>query len=179
MIMKIDQAVRYYIEQSLLPTQLYSDGPAFISKFMEKLNRAIYQCYSEADAVVPGYTCPYTQKDFDVQYREYIAEKVSYLVVRVEMPAPENPLFCRAVYMCYSNYGSGELYFTSELNADGGFYLCAISEEGQRVNFGPSPIDSQEEFNYVSSLFKDLKYSDNQHCFLCLRGFNHRSQHGL
>ena len=75
------------------------------------------------------------------------------MVLRVEMPEPEQPLLCRAVYLCYGTKGGYELYVTSELAEDGSYYICAWSDHGAHHNFGEAPADPNDEMDMAAELF--------------------------
>lgn len=56
--------------------------------------------YDSVTAANPSYCYPYSENDFYANYRVYIRDNDSCMVLRVQMPTPEYPLLCRAVYLC-------------------------------------------------------------------------------
>ena len=88
-----------------------------------------------------------------VNFRTYIRDNDSCIVLRVEMPEPERPLLCRAVYLCYGTKGGYELYVTSELAEDGSYYICVWSDQGAHYNFGDAPADPNDEMDMAAELF--------------------------
>lgn len=150
--MDLDFHIRYFIEHKALPSNLYSEGARLLSRFMISGKNAVLDYYKKADATT-SYDCLFTLDDFDVNFRTYIRDDDSCMVLRIEMPEPEQPLLCRSVYLCYGTRGGYELYVTSELAEDGSYYICAWTERGQHFNFGDAPADPSDEMDMAAELF--------------------------
>ena len=150
--MDLEFHIRYFIEHKALPSNLYSEGARLLSRFMISGKNAVLDYYKKADATT-SYDCPFSLGDFDVNFRTYIRDDDSCMVLRIEMPEPEQPLLCRAVYLCYGTRGGYELYVTSELAEDGSYYICAWMERGQHINFGDAPADPSDEMDMAAELF--------------------------
>ena len=150
--MDLDFHVRYFIEHKALPSNLYSEGARLISRFMISGKNAVLDYYKKADAT-SSYECNYELNDFGINFRTYIRNNDSCMVLRIEMPEPERPLLCRAVYLCYGTRGGYELYVTSELAEDGSYYICAWDELAQHHNFGDAPADPSDEMDMAAELF--------------------------
>ena len=67
--MTTNDEVRYYLEHEAMPRTLYTAGPQIISALLLKGNKAVAQYYKKAEIFHRGYTCPYTEADFDVMYQ--------------------------------------------------------------------------------------------------------------
>ena len=154
--MDLNFHVRYFMEHNALPSALYNEGARLLSSFMMTGGKTMTGFYEKAASANPSYCCPYDVADFNVNFRTYIRNEDTCMVLRVEMPEPEQALLCRAVYLCYGTKGGYELYVTSELAEDGSYYLCAWSSQGAHHNFGDAPADPSDEMDMASDLFWQL-----------------------
>ena len=92
---------RYFLEHKLLPNALYNEGSRLLSTFMINKGQAMCDFYQKVTSVTPSYPIPYDRDDCTIDFRTYIRDSESCIVLRIEMPEPEKPLLCRAVYLCY------------------------------------------------------------------------------
>lgn len=150
--MDLDFHVRYFMEHKALPSNLYTEGMRLLSRFMISGGKAMLDYYAKAEESTP-FECNYNTEDFGINFRTYIRDNDSCMVLRIEMPEPERPLLCRAVYLCYGTRGGYELYVTSELAEDGTYYICAWDEQAQHFNFGDAPSDPSDEMDMAAELF--------------------------
>ncbi len=139
---------RYAVEQYLLPGELYSSGPALLLRIMQNANREMERLYTKADAEFPGAV-------FSETHRVYYRENASALIIRVEMPKPGQPLLSRAAFLCYNDKNGENLYFTSELAANGKYLLCCKpdSERIKHIICCDAPEEEQDEFDIVASRY--------------------------
>jgi hypothetical protein len=151
--MTTNDEVRYYLEHEAMPRTLYTAGPQIISALLLKGNKAVAQYYKKAEMFHQGYSCPYTETDFDVMHREYIADDHSFLVIRVGLPQPATAPLCRAVYFCTSNEQNGDFYITSELDATGAYFLCCWTSEHAHMILG---VASEDEYDQVAECYKQM-----------------------
>ncbi len=154
--MDLNFHARYILEHKILPGIFYDEGPRLLSKFMLDGGKVMGDYYGRITQATPSYECPYDNTDFFVSFRTYIRDAETCMILRIEMPEPERPLLCRAVYLCYGTRGGYDLYATSELAADGSHCLCAWSEDGYHINFGDAHEDSDKEMDSVVDLFWQL-----------------------
>jgi len=155
--MALEYEARYFVEHKGLPQAFYTDGTRLLKLLILDKGNALRNYYEKLEMVNPDYVCPYEASDFVVDYRKYIRGNDSCLVIRVELPAPEGVRLCRAIYFVMGDYGSEELYFTSELNAEGTFFLCAWDEDGAHYNFSDAPDDDSDEMDKTASLFWEMR----------------------
>ena len=155
--MTLEYHARYFVEHKGLPHAFYTEGCRLLSLLLAKEGQALRDYYTKLEGANPDYLCPYDADDFEVNYRTYIQDRDSCLVVRVEMPEPEDVRLCRAVFFVYGDHGSVELYFTSEFTEEGTYFLCAWDEEGAHFNFGDAPCDDSDEMDKVASLFWEMR----------------------
>lgn len=151
--MALEFETRYFLEHKALPSNLYSNGTLLLDDFSNKGGRAMCDYYGRAEMVNETYCCPYDEDDFEAHVRTYIRNGCSCTIVRVEMPEPEQPLLCRAVYLCGTSIGTQRLYATSEFAETGEFYLCCWTPDGSHINFGEAPDDPNDEFDMVADLY--------------------------
>lgn len=72
-----------------------------MASLMQSKGAAVRGFYRKAEQANPSYQCPYSDKDFSVDYQEFTNKKDSVLIIRIRMPEPEISPLCRAVYLCY------------------------------------------------------------------------------
>ena len=145
--------IRYFLEHKALPNALYNEGARLIRHFLIEQGGYMLKQYNRFTGITPKYKCPYTDEDFKVNFRSYIRDQEMCMVLRLEMPEPEQPLLCRAIYLCYGTKGGYELYVTSEFAEDGNYYICAWNDAGYHFNFGEAPADPSDEMDMAADLF--------------------------
>lgn len=151
--MNLDYYARYYVEHKALPRALYTEGVRLLRSFMLEGQDAILGYYNKVSNINQMYKCPYNRADFDVNFRTYVRGEESCVVLRVEMPQPEEPLLCRAIYLCYGTRGGYELYVTSELTEMGSYCICCWTDTVCHMNFGDAPVDPNDEMDMAAELF--------------------------
>ena len=151
--MALEFEARYFLEHKALPNTLYNEGARLLHFFLIEKEQFMLKQYERLHAISPEYICPYVASDFEVSFRTYIREQETCMILRIEMPSPEQPLLCRAVYLCYGTKGGYELYVTSELAEDGNYYICAWNDAGYHFNFGETPADPSDEMDMAAELF--------------------------
>ncbi len=154
------EQVRYAVEQYALPALLYSSGPMLLLRMMGTQGAEMIKIYNSFGEKAEGFSCPYAEADFTETHTVFDREDDSVLVIRIEMPQPEQVLQSRAVYLCYGQKGGDNLYVTSELNTDGGFFLCGRLEDDIHVNFGAAPETGKKELEKVAALFWEFVYGE-------------------
>ena len=75
-------------------------------------------------------------------------------IVCLELPTPSQVTECRRIYLCFNKATNDLMYFTSELSAQGTFYLCAWTKQHCHMMLNPGPDIS--EFDNVAQLFREL-----------------------
>ena len=149
----IEFDVRYFLEHKAMPRALYATGAQLMASLMQSKGAAVRGFYRKAERANPSYQCPYSDKDFSVDYQEFTNKKDSALIIRIRMPKPEISPLCRAVYLCYGKKKPENMYFTSELSPSGDYCLCGWTRDDVHLNFGDS---SAKEFDRVAELFGEL-----------------------
>ena len=152
--MKMGPDERLLVEQHLIPDALYSDGPMLLYRLMGDATTEMRKFYSRAGL---------ENSDLTVQenHRVYYRDEASVLVIRIGMPAPERVLQSKAIYLCYCSKNGDNLYFSSELAADGNYLLCC--RPGNIIAHmicGDAPDDEQKEFDMVADCYWELMIND-------------------
>ena len=113
------------------------------------------QAYKKGyEAANQDYHCPYSEAEFLESHTVYHAKDGETLVLRVQMPEPEDELLCRAVYLCFAQDSSDLLFFTSEKTKGSTYNLCARAKNGMHLCFGDAPERIQDEFDLAAELFE-------------------------
>ena len=102
---------RYQVEQSLLPKELYTVGPALMSRLLKYVDSVMEYLYAKTGEEISGVA-------FEESHRIYTRDEFSTLVIHIGMPAPTAPVLSRATYLCYCEKNGEALYFTSELSKE-------------------------------------------------------------
>lgn len=144
---------RYGVEHIILPKVMYGAAGAFFSDLLLRRGECIASLYNEA-ASDADWNCPFSAADFEVEPELLQIENDVVLAIRVAMPAADERLDCRAVYLCHNKKDGRMLYFTSELAANGKYFLCAWTRELVHLNFGEE--EDTDEFVRAVRLFKEL-----------------------
>lgn len=149
-------SVRYLVEHVALRNALFSAGPRLILELMGVPGPAMVSLYNTLGKNEPEYECPYAEDSFTEVHAVFDKDNDSVLVIRIGMPAPEEALNCRAVYLCYGRLGGSNFYATSELTSDNTFFLCGWGEDNVHINFGDAPTDLKTEMEQVAELFWEI-----------------------
>lgn len=76
------------------------------------------------------------------------------MIVRLELPRPSQVTECRRIYLCLDEKTRALMYFTSELSAQGDYFLCAWTKQHSHMILNTDPALS--EFENVAALFREL-----------------------
>ena len=149
--------VRYLLEHKFLPQVLFSaQGKKTVILLMNEhgsvLVRMMELLGSKLD---PHYRCPYRAEDYRFSGRVYGGEDgtAKSYVLRIDMPAPESPPLCHAVYICHDENCAHICYYTLEESLDGARCLCGWSPDGCHINYGPAGEGPDELTVRVSGLY--------------------------
>ena len=152
--MNTASSIRYKLEQRELPKLYYTDRAGFLFKMIGSQGSTIMDLYHREEAANQDYHCPYSEAEFLESHTVYHAKDGETLVLRVQMPEPEDELLCRAVYLCFAQDSSDLLFFTSEKTKGSTYNLCARAKNGMHLCFGDAPERIQDEFDLAAELFE-------------------------
>lgn len=85
--MPIEFDVRYFLEHKAMPRALYATGAQLMASLMQSKGAAVRGFYRKAERANPSYQCPYSDKDFSVDYQEFTNKKDSALICIRRWPA--------------------------------------------------------------------------------------------
>ena len=139
--MERDHNIRSEFEQSILPRVFSQKRAALLSALMQHRGRFLLDYYKQATFRCSDYSCPYEADNFSVSFQEFKKEAYSVLIVRIGMPAPDEPHQCGSVYLCFGNEYCGDLYVISELNDAGTQTLRAMLADGEYTELPDSTAD--------------------------------------
>ena len=151
--MKKQDKSRYEVEQHLLPQELYTSGPRLLSRLLHDANGVMHDLYAAAGISDLDYV-------FRETYKVCTKDFGSVLIVRIEMPEPQDCGLCRAVYLCYCDRDGDNLYFTSELANNGKYALYCRQETGRQLCSAEAPDDLAEELDLVAAEYWDISVKD-------------------
>ena len=139
------------VEQRVLPAEIYASGAMLLTRVLGDVNPVMEHYYAVAGAERP-------KGPFSETHRVYYHDEISVLIIRIEMPEPEVALHSRAVYLCYNDKNSENLYFTSEQTEGGKCVLCCRPGSGtiKRILCGDAPEGVAEEFDKVADNYWGL-----------------------
>ena len=153
--MQDNNLFRYSLEQKILPNSFYAGKEDFLYSILEKNGKFFSDIIT---LFAPPESTIYNEKDFEVtakhlSYREDDEVKKKLYLVIVDMPQPEEVLWCRRLYFCYEENSKSAKYYTSELALSGDYLICSVNKNGIRNNYGKAPQDLELEFRKVGNMF--------------------------
>lgn len=159
---------RYLVEHYVMPNAVYANGLALPFQLMVDPGKTMVGIYEAVREDTNG-VINVDERDFSETYKVYEREEDRLLIVRVAMPVPVAVYQCRALYICFSKRDGKSLYFTSEMNADGDFMLCAWARDRAHLNFNIAPDTADGEFQLISQLFWEISVDGYKERFEGLR----------
>lgn len=151
--------VRYLVERRLIPRSIYTNGLALSFSLMTAPGDTMAQFFQDAARIAAGATTV-TSDDFSELCQAFEKDDDRLLIVRIGMPEPQEATQCRAVYVCFSRNEGKRLYFTSELDENGKYRLCAWCQDERYLNFGVALEEVQDEIERIAALFWEVKISE-------------------
>ena len=141
---------RHQFEHCTFPVLFYSNGDAVINSCVAGGGKHLYNIYSGLSYEARPYT---GYRDFDVTPHRYnIANDGSdILVVRLSLPKATEVTECRNIYLCKNNVTGDLMYITSELSAQGTFYLCGWTRKHDHLLF--TMDEEPDEFKAAAERF--------------------------
>lgn len=161
-------SVRYLVEHRLIPRSIYTNGLALSFSLMTAPGDTMAQFFQDAALIAAGATSVMPD-DFSESCQAFEQEDDRLLIVRIGMPEPQEAPQCRAVYVCFSRNEGKRLYFTSELDENGKYMLCAWCQDEMHLNFGVAPEGVQDETERIAALFWKVNVSECRNIYEGLR----------
>ena len=144
--------VRYYFEHRLLPQLLFEDADQLLGFILENsINQLWLNFIADLDFVNP-----YTADDFN---QSIVYQTENAVIVRADLPKPEDSPLCLRVYFYYDFNADIKAYFTVEYDNFFGesWFLCEWTQEGVHNDYGTidtvKPADADD---YAESLEREV-----------------------
>lgn len=143
-----DREQLYYIEHKWLPWIFYGAGKGFIEEALTKGGQMFIDLLTamnmdEDSETESNYTCPYAAEEFQVRYFLYPDQHTT--LVQLQMPKPQDQLFCRHIYLVINMETKNRFLYTIELSQSGDYLLCGWEDDGSHMIFhmdvGEDPED--------------------------------------
>ncbi len=149
--------VRYYLEQRLLPEQLFSDNAPLLMMSLMRGKGAFLIDMLNLIGREQGYQCPYGPEDFTLspQRIEGIAGCPEFGILEIGMPEPEAAPLSRRIFICHDLRMRNIAYYTLEKGHFGRDMLCSRRPGGVHANHGNAPAAEREAFYRVLRLYSD------------------------
>lgn len=145
---KPDRFPRHSLEHVILPMEFYRWGDRLLNQVIDGDRHYMADLYGQA---VEASVRAFKPNFFKVLRRKY-AETT---IVRIDLPKPKQVTECRRIYLCRDEGTNKLMYFTSELSAQGTYYLCAWTKNHAHLLLRMEPAFSSE-FDTVANLFHEL-----------------------
>ena len=144
---------RHAFEHIIFPTEFYKWGQIMMNQVIDGGQYYLAESYRFVDDHETALT-QYQPQHFKVLVRDYPADNGKTTVARLELPKPARITECRRIYLCRNDITGKCLYFTSELSAQGTYYLCAWTKNHNHLLISIDPVPN--EFDRVAELFPEL-----------------------
>ena len=151
---KREKFARHTFEHVVFPTEFYRWGERLVRQVTDGGRCYMSDLYTVSVEPDEHALQPYNPNFFKVFPRYYRNGDEETAIVCLELPMPSQVTECRRIYLCFNKATNDLMYFTSELSAQGTFYLCAWTKQHCHMILNPDPDLS--EFDNVAWLFREL-----------------------
>lgn len=141
---------RHTFEHVIFPIEFYKCGETIMKQIVDGDRFYMADLYNNLDCDDQ----PFKAKQFKIVPRKYESQEETIRIVRLDLPRPVQILECRRIYLCYNELSKDLMYFTSELSAEGSYYLCAWTKKHSHIWMASDPHLS--EFDCVAGWFRKL-----------------------
>ncbi|WP_026658217.1 hypothetical protein [Butyrivibrio sp. AC2005] len=154
------QKDRHTIEYEIIPECMYSDSAAdFVNTILIKKHHLILEMYSRLNGNVPGYVCPYTSDDFDI---DAIVVGNMAGIMRITMPRILQAGDMVRIYICHDEVLSRARLYTVRIDED--FDTCFMTwvDDSHYIDHGKFKLSEADEMKTVMNFY--MKYlSESEH----------------
>ena len=152
---KCDRFPRHTFEHVILPTEFYRWGDRFVNQVIDGDRHYMSDLYSNMVEPDSASVRSCKAKFFKVLRKSFIDEEEHITIVRIDLPRPSQVTECRRIYLCRNETTNTLMYFTSELSAEGTYFLCAWTKNHSYLLLGTDMAD-QDEFGNIADHFRKL-----------------------
>ncbi len=148
------QRDRHTIEYEIIPEYMYSDqATVFVNTILLKKHHLILEMYSRLNEDVPGYVCPYSPEDFNVD--AIVVGNIAG-IMRITMPPALQAGDMVRMYICHDvSFGRARLY-TVRVDEDNDACFMTWVDDSHYINHGKFKQSLEEEMRTVMNFY--MKY---------------------
>ena len=157
--MAVASEIRSQLEKNALPKLLFDRRAQLMAALFQRKRYFLMDYYKQAALRCSDYSCPYEADEFSFSFHEFKEESRSVLIVRIGMPAPDEPHQCGSVYLCFGNEYCGDLYVISELNDAGTRTLRAMMADGEYTEL---PDSTADELDRVLEYYWEMNHTNGK-----------------
>ena len=143
---------RHDFEHVRFPRAFYEYGKQILADAKKGNSDYLMHLYNEGTS--EGKLKPYHSSDFAVTSKIYMINGSIKNILRLTLPRPQHTTECRYIYLCHKPSTGESMYFTSELTAQGDYYLCAWTKERSYMILNPD--QDSNEFDFIAKSFEEL-----------------------
>ncbi len=138
------QEQRWYLEYVLLPESMFSEQASEIVRGILVTHQQFFiNVYNNMNADVPGYVCPYTVKDFDMDAMLLGTDILG--MIRITMPPAENPGELVRIYIGHDNRLQRIRLYSVKIDEDGDRCFMTWVDDSHYKNHGKIYVSEAEE----------------------------------
>ena len=143
---------RHTFEHVSFPRAFYEHGKKILAD--AKKGKSAYLMHLYNDGTSEGVRKPYHSSDFAVTQKSYTTNGSIKNILRLTLPKPQHRLECRYIYLCHKPSAGDVMYFTSELSAQGDYYLCAWTKDHSHMILNLD--QNKSELDFIADFFDEL-----------------------
>lgn len=142
-----DKEQLYYIEHKWLPWIFYGAGKGFVEGTLKEGGQLFIDLLTamntDEDAEeATDYICPYAAEEFQIRY--FLYPDIHTTLVQLQMPKPQDMLFCRHIYLAMNTETKDRFLYTVERSHSGGYLLCGWEDDRSHMIFHMDVDESPE-----------------------------------
>ena len=148
------QKTRHTIEYEIIPEYMYSDKATdFVNAILLKKHYLILEFYERLNDNVPGYVCPYTPKDFDVD--AIVVGNIAG-IMRITMPPILQADDIVRMYICHDASLSNARLYTIRMDENNNTCFMTWVDDSHYINHGKFKLSEGDEMRTVMNFY--MKY---------------------
>ena len=143
---------RHTFEHVSFPCAFYEYGKQILEHARKEKSSYLMHLYN--DGTSEGKHKPFRSSEFAVLSKTCVTDGSIKNILRLTLPKPQRTLECRYIYLCHKPSTGDILYFTSELSAQGGYYLCAWTKDHSHLLLNMDA--DKNELDFIAESFDEL-----------------------
>ncbi len=148
------QETRHIIEYEWIPEMVYSDAATyFVATVLQRRQELIIDMYKMHNQGVPGYQCPYTVNDYNID-AVLIGDIAG--IIRLMMPPVLADGDITRMYICHDEKLGRVRLYTIMIDSEGDTCFMTWLDDSHYKNHGKFRLSESQEMQTVQSFY--LKY---------------------